>query len=243
MKKLTLILALLAAALLCALPALADSDAAQAIGAVAAGEIEVSGRASVLVEPDRAVITFGVELTEDEAQTAQASASETINAAVEAIQALGVEPSDIQTDSISIRRAYSYTDGEEREIGFTASTQLNINVRDLSQAGAIIDAGMAEGLNTIDGVTLQSSRQAELYNQALEQAYLNARAKAELLASAASAELYGATSIVEDATSYAYVARANTTFAEDSVGSGAATSISAGQIEITASLTATFAMG
>ena len=180
---------------------------------------------------------------EDDAQTAQTKANENINAAVDAIKALGIEATDIQTDSISIRRAYSYTDGEEKEIGFTASTQLNINVRDLTQAGEIIDAGISAGLNTIDGVTLMSSRQAELYNQALEQAYQNAHAKAELLAKAASTELRGPISIDEESNSYSYVTRANATFTEDSVSGSGSTSISAGQIEISAALSATFAIG
>ena len=247
MKKLVILLALALALTLSALPALAEAEddtlANPDLTLNSLGTIEVDGRASVLVEPDRAVITFGVELTEDDAQTAQTKANENINASVEAIKALGVEASDIQTDSISIRRAYSYTDGEEKEIGFTASTQLNVNVRDLTQAGEIIDAGIGAGLNTIDGVTLLSSRQAELYNQALEQAYQNAYAKAELLAKAASAELRGVSSITEDANSYSYIARANATFAEDSLASGGSTSISAGKIEISAALSAVFIMG
>ncbi len=240
MKKLVILLALALTLALSALPALAEADTQTA---APAGTIEVYGRASVLVEPDRAIITFGVELTEADAQTAQTKANENINAAVDAIKALGIEATDIQTDSISIRRAYSYTDGEEKEIGFTASTQLNINVRDLTQAGEIIDAGISAGLNTIDGVTLMSSRQAELYNQALEQAYQNAHAKAELLAKAASTELRGPISIDEESNSYSYVTRANATFTEDSVSGSGSTSISAGQIEISAALSATFAIG
>ena len=116
MKKLVILLALALALTLSALPALAEAEddtlANPDLTLNSLGTIEVDGRASVLVEPDRAVITFGVELTEDDAQTAQTKANENINAAVEAIKALGVEASDIQTDSISIRRAYSYTDGE-----------------------------------------------------------------------------------------------------------------------------------
>lgn len=247
MKKLVILLALALTLALSALPALAEAEAgaldASTMTLNSLGTIEVDGRASVLVEPDRAIITFGVELTEDDAQTAQTRANENINAAVEAIKALGVEASDIQTDSISIRRAYSYTDGEEKEIGFTASTQLNINVRDLTQAGEIIDAGIGAGLNTIDGVTLMSSRQAELYNQALEQAYQNAYAKAELLAKAASAELRGVTSITESSNSYSYVTRANATFAESAVADSGSTSISTGKIEIAAEVSAVFIMG
>ncbi len=67
----------------------------------------------------------------------------------------------------------------------------------LAGAGALIDAAVAAGANTIYGPSLSRSDADALYDQALEKAVADAKDRAALLAKAAGRELGRVTAIVE----------------------------------------------
>lgn len=204
--------------------------------------ISVNGHASIFVEPDMASISFGVTQTRPDAALAQAAANESINAATEALKLLGIEDSFIRTDSIRVVTKYDYDDAEKEPV-FMASTSLNVTVHDIALAGSVIDAGINAGLNTVNDVVLMSSKQDEYYHQALSDACKAARAKAEVLASAAGVDILFVHSISESGYGniYAssYMSMDGGAPADDAGGS--TTGISAGQLEISADVSAVFA--
>lgn len=232
------LIAVIAAALLMLMPALclAEADTGE-------GQLSVRGCASVMAVPDRAKVTFGVEITDEEASAAQSRVNEIVNASVKAIKELGIAESAIQTSSISIYREYDYSGDAPVVTGFTASTRISVALDDIALTGAVIDAGLGAGANTISDVAFSSSRQAEYYDQALAAAMDNAMHKAEVLARASECSIVGIDSISEEYSSSMYVARAEEV-AYDKVtfdaGYGNSTEISAGQIEISANITAVF---
>jgi uncharacterized protein len=70
-------------------------------------------------------------------------------------------------------------------------------VRDISKAGAVIDAAVAAGANQVYGPTLRVSDTREQYRIAAEEALDDARARAEALAAKAGLTLGGPVAIVE----------------------------------------------
>lgn len=209
-----------------------------------AGQISVQGCASVRVTPDLANVTLGVEITDDDASTAQGRVNEIVDAAIQAIKALGVEDSAIQTSSMSIYREYDYSGDSPKVVGFTASTRLTTALSDIELAGAVIDAGLGAGANTLSSISFASSRQAECYDQALAAAMTNALHKAEILAQAAGGSIAGIASVSEEYSSGMYVARGESfDTANVQLTSENSTEISAGEIEISANITAVFNLG
>lgn len=123
-------------------------------GAKAGGEIQVTGRGSVTVEPDLALLELGVEARAETVKEARAQAAGAMTQIVEALGRLGIADTDIQTRSFSIFPLYDYleeTDEEGRRkgrevlAGYRVANQATVKVRDTSLVGEAIDAAAQAG--------------------------------------------------------------------------------------------------
>lgn len=147
-------------------------------------EITVKGQASLYVEPDIAILTFGVLSEDISADTAYSLTSTKINKTIEGIKKLGIDSKDIKTLRINVYPKYSYNkdDGASKIVGFYASTDLTVTVRNLSLVGKVIDTAFKNGVNTFSGLTFDISNSSPYYNQALSKALENAKQKAATIA-------------------------------------------------------------
>lgn len=157
--------------------------------------ITVNGSGAVATVPDRAELNFGVV---SQASTARAALSANATAArrvVDALRAAGVAAADLQTQQIALSPRYNEQGNDI--VGYTAHTSVSARIRDLARAGAVIDAAVNAGANTVDGPSLTRSDQTELYRTALRNAVADARAKAQALAAAGNVTLGSVVSVVE----------------------------------------------
>ena len=131
-----------------------DTTAADKRGAKTGGEIQVTGRGSVTVEPDLALLELGVEARAETVKEARAQAAEAMTQIVEALKRLGIADTDIQTRAFSIFPLYDYleeTDEEGRRkgrevlAGYRVANQATVKVRDTGRVGEAIDAAAQAG--------------------------------------------------------------------------------------------------
>lgn len=150
-------------------------------------QIVVIGTGEVKVEPDIATITIGVETKAPTTQEALAQNSAQAQAIIERIRQLGVEAKDIQTTGINI---YPFYDEQGQNIiGYTVSNMVNVTIRNIAQAGDLIDQVVQVGANRLYGVSFGVSDTEAVMAQAREAAVANARARAEQMARASGASL------------------------------------------------------
>jgi len=167
-------------------PGSAASAAAESVG------ITVVGTASVVSVPDRAELSFGVESQGKTAKAALAANAAEMRKVLAAVRAAG--GIDVKTQSVSLSPRYNETNEVQ---AFVAVNTVAATIKDLSKAGALIDAAVGAGANQVYGPSLFRGDQAELYRQALGTAVANARASAQVLATAANLSLGRVTAIVE----------------------------------------------
>jgi uncharacterized protein YggE len=169
-----------------ALPGSASSAAAEA------GGITVQGTASVTSVPDRAELSFGVESKGASARSALSANSAEMRRVIAALKAAGA--TDVKTQYVSLSPQYN----EKSEAqGFVATNTVSATIKELAKAGAVIDAAVNAGANQVYGPSMSHGDQDELYRQALKAAVANARANAQVLASASNLSLGRVTTIVE----------------------------------------------
>jgi uncharacterized protein YggE len=164
--------------------------------------VSVSGRGSVIVEPDTASVVIGVTVLEPTLSAAQEKATTQMNAVIEAIKAAGVEEKDIQTVSYSVDIIQDY-DQQGNPItirGFRVSNQVSVTVRDIERLGELLDRVVAQGANTIYGISFFVADPATAATQARTLAVQDAMDKAKQLAAAAGLTVDRVVSITE--TSY-----------------------------------------
>jgi uncharacterized protein len=168
--------------------AAAEPDSAHGLSAQLRAEgITVTGTGVVHAVPDRAEISFGVLSQGRTASQALTANDAAIQRVVAALRAAGIAAADLQTRSFSVSPRYS-EEGEEI-LGYTAQNTVAAQLRDLARAGAVIDAAVGAGANQVYGPSLSRSDSRELYRDALEAGVADARAKAQVLASAAGVSL------------------------------------------------------
>jgi uncharacterized protein YggE len=171
--------------------------AAQDASAKPEHTLSVSGTGSVSVKPDVADVTVGVTVQRDTAGDAAADAANVMDAVITAIRALGIAEEDIQTTTLSLSPVYDYDRTPYRLVAYTATNLVKVTVRDLSQAGPVIDAATAAGATDVNSITFRLQDQTAAETEAREMAVLAARAKADTIATAAGTQITGIISISE----------------------------------------------
>jgi uncharacterized protein YggE len=159
--------------------------------------ISVVGEGRVTVSPDVARVIFGVETTNPSLSQAMSEASASMNRVLDRLVELGVSRDDIQTVNFSVSPVYEGRGEGQVLRGYRVSNAASATPRDFSQIGTIIDEVVAAGATRVQSLSFDSSRRAQLHDQAREEAMRNARAKATQLASLAGVSLGPVISIQE----------------------------------------------
>ena len=217
------------------LAAYGDQPAPTPAGASGAG-ITVVGTGSASAVPDEAEWSFGVRAEAETAAGAMSQAATVSKRVVEALKNAGIKGEDLRTESVSL---YPQQDEMGQSItGYTASSTVHATMN-ISKAGHIIDRVVAAGANEIYGPTLRVSNSDEQYAQAVDEAFDDARARAEAVASKAGVTLGAPVAIVEGggAMPMPYYGR-TAALAEG----GSDMAIEPGQQDVQAVLTVTFAI-
>lgn len=153
--------------------------------------IVVMGAAEVELAPDRASLGVAVETR---ARTATAAASE--NARIQtgvlrAIRAAGIAEAQIQTQALRVSPEYEYPreGGRPTLVGYVARNGVQVEIRDISRVGAVVDAALGQGATNVSGPRFFLANADSARRVALDAAVRNALADAEVMARAAGLQL------------------------------------------------------
>ncbi len=177
-----------------------------AVGLAAAPEkptrtLAVTGTAEVSVKPDICNISFGVEtFHKKSAREAYRINGEAMTALSAAVLATGIESKDIQTSGFSVMPQYRYEDSSHRRIfdGYRVYHSLDVKVRDLSKASAVLDAGMDAGATQVNNVTFAVENPKKYTADARVEAVKAAQDKAQTMAALTGVKLGKPISISEN---------------------------------------------
>jgi len=153
----------------------------------------VTGTGKVAVVPDVALLYLGVEAEAATVAEAQSDAAAAMTGVMSVLGANGVAEKDIQTQWYSIYPVRKWIDdtNEQITIGFRVTNMVTAKIRDINKAGTVIDAVAEAGgdLARIEGISFTVDDPEAYYDQAREEAILDAMAKAEKIASIANVTL------------------------------------------------------
>ena len=155
--------------------------------------------------PDAAHASLSVMTIDPKsAKAAQEAAAVATTKVIDALKAAGVDEADIATQAINVGPTYTYTiDGGQTPNGYQASQTLTVTLRDLTTAGATLDAVVAAGGNAarVDSLSTFVTDPTVAAGKARAQAVDIARAQAEQYASLLGFTLGPVASVAESSTS------------------------------------------
>lgn len=159
--------------------------AAQATAGAGTDSITVTGFGEARGNPDIATLNLGVNVVGSTIEAAVEQSNQTVARLTEALKAMGIAETDIQTTNFSVWKEdiYSPETGQiTGEFRFHVDSSLQVNVREVGRASEVLKVGIQNGANNIYGPSWGIDSTEALAAQARSAAVADARARAEQVA-------------------------------------------------------------
>ncbi|MBM4177338.1 SIMPL domain-containing protein [Candidatus Gribaldobacteria bacterium] len=174
------------------------------IGGYGPREISVSSSGKATVTPDIALLKAGVTTEGNSVEKIVAENHTKMNNIIEAVKNSGVEEKDIQTTSYSLTPRYDWLETGRVFRGYTLNQEIAVKVRNFEKIGDVLELVTKNGGNVIGNLQFTIDDQEKIKAMALENAILNAKAKAKELAKASGLKLGKLINVYEDGVSPYY---------------------------------------
>lgn len=219
-------------------PAAPATDETRSRARVAESLLSVQGSATASRTPDQAVVTLGVMFTDESSSAAQHRVNTSMERVIDAIQKLGIPDAKMQSSQVSLNANIDYrANGEQRVKGYTASNNVRITLDKPTDASRVIDAGLAAGANTLQGVYFTLKNEGEAKREALRGAAREAREKANALAEALGVRIVALREVSEEGAPVRPLIMARAATFGVAADASAPTPVESGEIEVRASVT------
>lgn len=155
--------------------------------------VTVVGNGEVKGAPDTLRADLGVEATGDDVSGAINAANASIQALTDAVVDAGVPREDVQTQQVTLTPDYSTPSpgGSSAITGYRATNSLRVEIHDLARASDVLTAAVNAGgdATRISNVSFVIDDDSELVTNAREQAFNDARERAQQYAGLSGDEL------------------------------------------------------
>jgi len=205
--------------------------------------ISVSGQGKVFATPDIANLTLGIQAQAATVSEAQSQATSVMNEVMAALTANGIAEKDIQTSYFNIQRVTQWDSNKNQEVtvGYMVNNQVTVKIRQVENAGTIIDAVASAGgdFTRINNIQFSIDDPLPYYDQARAKAMADVKDRAQSLAKLAGVTL-GKLVYVTESSGQVYPQVISV--GRSSVDSAQTTPISAGELEIDLTVQAVYSI-
>jgi uncharacterized protein YggE len=150
----------------------------------------VTGEGEITAKPDMAVVNLSVIDKEKTVKEVTQKGNEKMGKVIAAVKSLGVSEDDIKTTQYNLYPSYHYPRGGEAVLdGYELNQTIRVEVKELTKVEDVLDKGVQAGANQVGQISFEIDDDSEQRNQAREEAFADARRKAEQMAKAAGVRL------------------------------------------------------
>jgi uncharacterized protein len=206
--------------------------------------ITVVGSGQASGTPDMVQISVGVQTQNQNVQQAVSDNAAQMNKLLATLKSSGIAEKDIRTSNYSVSLQQPPVaptpDGKgavSGQVTYLVNNQVDVTLRDVSKLGSVLDQVVASGANNIFGVNFGISDPSKLQESARSSAMKDAAARAQSLAQLAGVSLGNILSITENVTNSGPMP-----YYAAGMGTGGATPIQPGQLQVTETVQVTYAI-
>ena len=199
--------------------------------------ITVTGTGIVTQPADQLTVRFLVRTNEWNVNLARDKNAEITTKVIEKIKDAGVHSQDITTVDYRI----SQDNSNSYPGKYTVTNYVQVLIRDLTNAGNVIDNAVANGANGLTSFSYSASENPNALREARTLAVQNAQDAAALIAGASGCKVADVIDIQEGYNPSSYSRSTNSAMLK-AVGNSYTTPIEAGNVEITSTVTITFSL-
>ncbi len=147
-------------------------------------KITVNGEAVVRVNPDKIVVSLGIETWDADIMLAKQKNSNILKKAIAAIKELGIADKDIQTDYLSVEPRYKDEYDKEHFIGYFVRNIFAVTISEPGKVEELVTRILQTGVQYIHGIDFQTTEFKKYREKARDLALKAAKEKAEKMAGA-----------------------------------------------------------
>jgi uncharacterized protein YggE len=205
--------------------------------------IDVTGTYTSYADPDKVEIYLGAQTDSTDASDSQQQNAVILQKIRSGLASKGISSTSIQTTQYSLEKITEWDEIRRINVdkGYRTTHILKIKLTDINKAGEIVDVAVENGANRVDSIVfgLSDSKAKTMRTQALTVAAKNSREKADAIASGLGISITKVNSASEGYVGVTpYYATKNLGGTMESA--AVPTEISAGQIEISASVSVSY---
>jgi uncharacterized protein len=215
--------------------------AAQTPGAPQASNepvIVTTGEGVVKMAPDRVWVTIAAESRAKSPREAQRANADAMKAVLDKLKGLGLPADAIRTSGYDLQPQFDYVNGRQSLREYLARNTIEVRVDEVSRAGDVLDAAVGSGATSVSGVRFDLKDRSAAEREALKKAVADARGRAEAAAAGAGMKVDRVVKIEEQRVVIPEPRPIMMT-RQSVVAEGAGPPISAGELEIRATVTMT----
>ncbi len=166
--------------------------------------ITVQGASSVTAAPTIAYVSIGVTTFNKNAATAQGENAVKMDRVYKTLASLGIKKDKIKTLNYNISPRYDYKNNVATLAGYNVINSIRVTVMDLKKVSDVLDMTVKEGVNQSNSISfgVTDEERDRLYLQALSQAFVNAKEKANTIATAAGITISKPANIIEGSSAH-----------------------------------------
>ena len=166
--------------------------------------ITVQGSSSVTAAPTIAYVNIGVTTFNKNAATAQNENAVKMDRVYKTLASLGIKKDKIKTVNYNISPRYDYKNNVATLAGYNVINSIRVTVMDLKKVSDVLDMTVKEGVNQSNSISfgVTDEERDKLYLQALSQAVVNAKEKANTIATAAGITISKPANIIEGSSAH-----------------------------------------
>ena len=121
--------------------------------------VNVTGKGTVTVAPDRVLIKARIEHTGKSAAEVKTQNDKIVSEVIRYLKSQDIPSKNIQTDYINLNKDYNYN---TKETFYSANQAISILLEDIGRYEKVMSGLMQSGLNRIDGIQFKTSRKEAL---------------------------------------------------------------------------------
>ena len=166
--------------------------------------ITVQGSSSITASPTIAYVSIGVTTFNKNAAAAQSENAVKMDRVYKTLASLGIKKDKIKTANYNIAPRYDYKNNVATLAGYNVINSILVTVTDLKKVSDVLDMTVKEGVNQSNSISfgVTDEERDKLYLQALSQAVVNAKEKANTIAAAAGIAISKPASIIEGSSAH-----------------------------------------
>lgn len=200
--------------------------------------VQVTGSSQKEITPDIAKLSVTINSVNINIEQAKSDNTAIANQVLAKLQEQGVTDQQIKTSNYQIDSVYNYEKDRLPKLkGYQVTNTLEITT-DIEKVGILVNEVTSAGANEVNSIHFEKSNQADLQNEALSDAVVDALKKAEVIASALHKKIVNVKSVNESNVFYHPVMMESRAFKLASADS-AAPAIAPGKVTVGANVQVT----